>query len=108
MINMDPNLFKVGMIPGLIGGVLFHGYWLLKTGHSAKGIAISSTKADKNFRFLLLTLSATIGACAGFLVFVWFVTELQTDLVSVQKVSVLDALADLSSTSIFRILSLGK
>ena len=105
MINMDTNFFNAGMIPGLIGGVLFHCYWLRATGHSAKGIAVSGTKADKKFRFSLLTLSAIIGACVGFLVFVWFFVELQTGLISVQKVVVLAALAGLSSDSIFRILS---
>lgn len=103
-MNTDHNIVFQGLIWGAIGGFMFHIYWLISVGHAAKGMAVSAGKQNQNFRLILFFLSGAVGAAAGFLVFVWFLSDLQAAMIPKAKVCVIAVVAGLSGESLLRTL----
>jgi hypothetical protein len=103
-LNIDPNLVFQGLLFGALGGFTYHLYWLISLGHAAGGVAVSTAKRNRNFRLSLFCLSGVVGAVAGFLVFAWFLSELEAGIVPKSKVCVIAVVAGLSGESLLRTL----
>jgi hypothetical protein len=94
-----------GLLWGALGGAMYHAYWLISVGQAAGGTAVSTeNNNNKNFRLLLFCLSMGVGAAAGFLVFVWFISDLQTATIPKEKICVMAVVAGLSGESFLRTL----
>lgn len=103
-MSIDPNLVFQGFLFGALGGFTHHVYWLISVGHAAGGTAVSAAKRNRNFRLSLFCLSGGVGAVAGFLIFAWFLSELEAGIVPKSKVCVMAVVAGLSGESLLRTL----
>jgi hypothetical protein len=99
---IDPNLFYVGLLPGMLGGVMLHVYWMLSVFYSGNPVPDVAKPSRTNFRLGLLCLSAAMGASAGFLVFTWFFVEINAGTKSIPHASVQSVLVGLFGVSHLR------
>ena len=84
---------------------MFHAYWLLSVGHTMDKTSMSVAKRNRNFRLKFNVLSGCVGAIAGFLVFVWFLNEMQSGFIAKEKVCVAAALAGLTGAPLLNFLA---
>jgi hypothetical protein len=103
-VNVNSNLALQGLVWGSLGGFMYHAYWLISVGQAAGGMAVSAAKRNRNFRLQLFFLSGGVGAAAGFLVFAWFLSDLQAATIPKERVCVMAVIAGLPGESFLRTL----
>lgn len=84
---------------GALGGACFHIYWLIDLLAKNKASKVNRTAEEQRLRLIKMGLSLSVGAAAGFMVGIWFSSEVKSHDMGFEKAIVVAYLAGLAGDS---------